>query len=131
MNQAKERFGKVELITGPSSGKQIFRLFSTNEDMIEIHRLREHSPVYIMKTVGRVFIGVSQSHKAYRFLTDHSIDDLSDVFECVESSIQANGPDTSVAWFSFAKCDNSRLAISFLLIKGGGINVVFDEFLNE
>ncbi len=140
LKRARERFGKVELVTELSTGKQVLRLFSIDGEMIEVQRLRDHSSVYVMKAKGRVFIGVSQSlnHYGLSRAGDGSIDSISDVFQHVTTSWRQSSSDAAVAWFKFTDTYHGDaqdvLTVSFVVIRGDNnyaahCNVLFEELI--
>jgi hypothetical protein len=145
LERAKERFGKVELVeeeevtstgvVGVVAGYRqppVLRLFNTNEEMIEVRRLTEQSPVYILKTQekGRVYIGVSQK-KPFAD-DDGSIEAISDVIQHVKKTLQKEAKKKGhrpppTAWFLFKEtyhgirfCNTQHaLSVSFMVIRDG------------
>ena len=154
LERAKERFGKVELVEEQevTSYRQllppVLRLFNTNEEMIEVRRLTEHSPVYILKTQerGRVYIGVSQK-KPFADDADGSIEAISDVIQHVKKTLQKEAKKKGhhqppTAWFLFKEtyhgirfCNAQHaLSVSFMVIRDGDnhaahCEVFFEELL--
>ncbi len=59
LKRARERFGKVVLVTELSTGKQVLCLFSTNEEMIEMWRLNQDSSIYVIRAYSKTFLGIS------------------------------------------------------------------------
>ena len=142
LERAKERFGKVELVeeeevtsTGVVAGYRqppVLRLFNTNEEMIEVRRLTEQSPVYILKTQekGRVYIGVSQK-KPFADDDDGSIEAISDVIQHVKKTLQKEAKKKGhqhhhpTAWFLFKETFHGirfgnpqhALSVSFMVIR--------------
>ena len=126
LERAKGRFGKVELVTSAGYTQPVLRLFDTNEEMIEVRRMSEHSSIYILKTQkGRVYIGVSQK-KSSHHTDDGSIEAISDVLQHVTTALQAKGhrETTPTVWFRFKEtyCGiryaQHALSVSFVVIRG-------------
>jgi len=158
LERAKERFGRVELVE-EEKVEPVLRLFNTNEEMIEVRRLAEHSPVYILKTQEekcRVYIGVSQKKKP--FLADDddgSIEAISDVIQHVKKTLQKEAKKghqqhhkkttttaSSSSWFQFKETYHGirfgnpehALSVSFMVIRdddsyAAHCEVFFEELL--
>ena len=131
LERAKGRFGKVELVTSAGYTQPVLRLFDTNEEMIEVRRMSEHSSIYILKTQkGRVYIGVSQK-KPFAD-DDGSIEAISDVIQHVKKTLQKEAKKKGhrpppTAWFLFKEtyhgirfCNTQHaLSVSFMVIRDG------------
>jgi hypothetical protein len=146
LKQGKERFGKVELLT--AGGRQVLRLFSTNEEMIEISRLSNSSMIYVLKVKGRTFLGAATLESSIYpvYIDDNSesggaavLVPMPDIFGHVISSLgAADAQAPSVLWFKDV-IRLSRNTITILFLKIGGDNhtniraaqcsMLFDEFV--
>ena len=158
LKRGRERFGKVELFTSPSSagGMNVLRLFSTNEEMVEIWRMSRHSTMYALRTNGRTFFGVTHFESSNIPIFNPEIGgaavivSMPEIFEHVIINISslevaAGGgggqsqailtTKKSVLWFKDVfRPSKNAITISFLKISGTCIRAAqcsmrFDEFV--
>ena len=151
LKRGKERFGKVELLfTEPSV---LLRLFSTNEEMVEIWRMNSRSTIYVLRVNGRTFLGVTPLESSIMPIFNPEIGGaavvvpMPDIFEHVISSLEeaaAAGQQQqapSVLWFKdVLRPSKNAITISFLKIRRSGVDnssniraaqcsMRFDEFV--
>lgn len=127
LKRARERFGKVELVTDLSTGKQVLRLFSTNEEMVEMWRLNQDSSIYVIRACGKTFLGIS-SYTSYtsNFRADGEtvIFYMSEMFRHAISTLETSGPDTPVVWIKDVMINHpskNTLRCLFWVINGDNI----------
>ncbi len=56
LEKARPVFGKTELLTEPSSGRVMLRLFNTEGNMLEVGKIHPDSRILVVKDNGRTFI---------------------------------------------------------------------------
>ena len=120
IKRAAERLGKIELLTEPS--RKMVRVFSADEDMLEVGKTHPQSFVYIIRMNGRTFLGSDERFIASTTLSvmlDYTID------------AYATNPDKPLLWFKHCLTDDI-LSMQFVMILGENkcaASLQFQEFI--
>jgi hypothetical protein len=123
--QARERFGKVSLLTEPTSGRQMVCMFNTDDQMISVGKMHPKSDIYVLRMNGRTYLGESKWHDPTN---------LSSVLKHASSGF-ATDPNQQLVWFKYdTKGGDDDLYMRFNMISSGNLyygafRMYFREFV--
>ena len=103
--RCRELFRKVEIITEPSpSGRQMIRMFTANEEVIDVGYMHNQHPFVLLRIRGRTYMGMPSPggvyYRGFGDLYNH-------VVYHVTSGIEAPEKQKPLIWVKYAKANHS------------------------